>query len=97
MNRFCNACNKKIDEKNYLQDGTVCKNCCIKNRKNNNNTFIQNQQTKIDINSDNNPTVSAYENHRHVINGPSNVGKTYYILEKLGKIGNKGPIQIITR
>ena len=29
--------------------------------------------------------------------GPSNVGKTYYMLKILDKIGNKGPIHIITR
>ena len=29
--------------------------------------------------------------------GPRNVGKTYYILKVLEKIGNKRPIHIITR
>ena len=47
------------------------------------------------INVNNN--VSTYENHRHVIIGPSNVGKTFYMLKVLEKIGDKRPIQIITR
>ena len=50
---------------------------------NNNNTIIKNDST--------------LENHRHVIIGPSNVGKTYYMLKILEKIGNKRPIHIITR
>ena len=37
------------------------------------------------------------ENHRHVIIGPSNVGKTYYMLKVLEKIGCQRPIHIITR
>ena len=44
-----------------------------------------------------NPSVAAYEKHRHVIIGPSNVGKTFYMLKILDKMGNKGPIHIITR
>ena len=52
---------------------------------------------KIDnVNNTNNDIVSKFENHRHVI-GPSNVGKTYYMLKVLEKIGNKRPIHIITR
>ena len=41
--------------------------------------------------------VSTYENHRNVIVGPSNVGKTYYMLKKIRKTGNKRPNHIITR
>ena len=51
------------------------------------------QKPKID-NVNNN--VSTYENHRHVVIGPSNVGKTYYMLKILEKIGNKRPIHRIT-
>ena len=52
------------------------------------------EKPKIDnVNND----VSTYENHRHVIIGPSNVGKTYYMPKILEKIGNKRPIHIITR
>ena len=53
---------------------------------------------KIDnVNITNNDIVSTYENHRHVVLGPSNVGKTYYMLKILEKIANKRPIHIITR
>ena len=52
------------------------------------------EKPKIDnVNND----VSTYENHRHVIIGPSNVGKTYNMLKILEKIGNKRPIHIKTR
>ena len=40
------------------------------------------EKPKID-NVNNN--VSTYENHRHVVIGPSNVGKTYYMLKILEK------------
>ena len=54
-----------------------------------NNTTIKNE-----INNTNDLTL---ENHRHVIIGPSNVGKTYYMLKILEKIDSKRPIHIITR
>ena len=38
-----------------------------------------------------------YENHRPVIIGPSNVGKTFYMPKVPEKIGSKRPINIITR
>ena len=107
MNRVCNTCNIEIDENTYLKDRTVCKSCYNKNRrKNNNNTSHQqpniensNNKKKLKIinNKDINPNVLTYENHRHVVIGPSNVGKTYYMLKILEKIGNKRPIHIITR
>ena len=86
---------------NYKKDRTVCKNCYnISRRKNNINTLPPNknntsyQQPNIEnVNND----ASTYENHRHVVIGPSNVGKTYYMLKLLEKIGNKRPINIITR
>ena len=59
-----------------------------------NNKFFFPEKQK---HNNNNPDVSTYENHRHVVIGPSNVGKTYYMLEKLEKIGNKRPTHIITR
>ena len=52
------------------------------------------EKPKIDNVSNN---VSTYENHRHVVIGPSNVGKTYYMLKVLENLGNKRPIHIITR
>ena len=86
---------------NYKKDRTVCKSCyIISRRKNNINTLPPNknntsyQQPNIEnVNND----ASTYENHRHVVIGPSNVGKTYYMLKVLEKIGNKRPINIITR
>ena len=91
-----------IDENNYLKHRTVCKKCHSENRrKNNNNTITENeidttpQQPKIDkiINKN----VSTFENRANAIIGPRNVGKTYYMLKVLEKIGNKRPIHIITR
>ena len=88
-NKFCSACKIKIDENNYKKDRTVCKKCYNKKkRKNEYTTSIH--ETKI-------TNVSTYENHRHVIIGPSNVGKTYYMLKVLEKIDNQRPIHIITR
>ena len=55
------------------------------------------EKPKIDIVNNKNNIVSKYENHRYVIIGPSNVGKTYYMLKVLEKIGNQRPIHIITR
>ena len=61
---------------------------------------MQNQQPKINEinnNKDNNLSVSTFENHAFVVIGPRNVGKTYYMLKILEKIGNKRPIHIISR
>ena len=55
------------------------------------------EKPKIDVVNNKNNIVSTYENHRHVVIGPSNVGKTYYMLKVLEKLGNKRPIHIITR
>ena len=91
-----------IDENNYLKHRTICKECHNENRrKHNNNNITENeidttsQQPKIDkiINKN----VSTFENRANVIIGPRNVGKTYYMLKILQKIGNKRPIYIITR
>ena len=98
----CTVCNIKIDEDNCKKDRNICKNCYNINKK---NILIKKRKVdnsvnkiKIDIvNNPNNNNVSTYENHRHVVIGPSNVGKTYYMLKILEKIGNKRPIHIITR
>ena len=45
----------------------------------------------------NNPNVLTIENHAFVVIGPSNVGKTFYMLKILEKIGIKRPNHIITR
>ena len=90
-----------IDINNYKKDRTVCKTCYNKNkRKNNNNTLPPNknitsyQQPNIE---NVNNKFSTYEKHRHVVIGPSTVSKTYYMLKKFERIGNKRPIHIITR
>ena len=102
----CTACNKEIDEDNCKKDRNICKNCYNINRKKYNNekkrkfdvSVNKIEKPKIDnVNNANNDIVSTYENHRHVVIGPSNVGKTYYMLKMLEKIGSKRPIHIITR
>ena len=45
----------------------------------------------------NNNNVSTFENHAYVVIEPRDVGKTFYMLEVLQKIGNKRPIHVITR
>ena len=100
MNRNCSACNIKIDENKYLKHKTVCKSCYNKNRRK--NTTIEKeihttQQPKIDNVNNENTIVSKFENRADVVIGPRNVGKTYYMLKVLEKIGNKRPIHIITR
>ena len=93
-----------IDENNNLKHRTICKKCHNENRRKNNNTLPPNienvnnkKKLKINSNNNNNDIVSKFENHRHVIIGPSNVGKTYYMLKVLEKIGDQRPIHIITR
>ena len=43
------------------------------------------------------PKIPTYEIHACVVIGPRNVGKTYYMLKILEKIGNKRPVHVITR
>ena len=93
-----------IDENNYLKHRTICKKCHNENRRKNNNTLPPNienvnnkKKLKINSNNNNDDIVSTYENHRHVVIGTSNVGKTYYMLKVLEKIDNQRPIHIITR
>ena len=102
MNRNCTACNIMIDINNYKKDRTVCKSCYNKSkRKNNINTLPQNKNNtsyqQPNIENVNNKNFSTYENQANVIIGPRNVGKTYYMLKVLEKLGNKKPIHIITR
>ena len=101
MNRNCSACNVMIDINNYKKDRTVCKTCYNKNKRKNNKNSLSSNEIKASYQQPNienvNNNVSTYENHRHVVIGPSNVGKTYYMLKILEKIGNQRPIHIITR
>ena len=108
MNRTCNTCNIEIEESNYLKGISVCKICYNKNRRRNHqpesddkkkrkcdDSMNKTEKPKIDnVNKKNN--VPKYENQAYVVIGPRSVGKTYYMLKVLEKIGNKRPIQIIT-
>ena len=95
----CTICKIKINEDNCKKDRNICRKCYNINRKKYNNkekksnviNSVKNiEKPKID-------NVLTHENHRRVIIGPSNVGKTYSILKILEKLGNKRPIDIITR
>ena len=96
----CTVCNIKIDEDNCKKDRNICRNCYNINRK---KYTINEKKRKTDDsvrnkeNDNVNNNVPTYENHRHVIIGPSNVGKTFYMLNVLEKLGNQRPIHIITR
>ena len=100
-NKFCTVCKIKKDENNYKKDRTVCKSCY--NKKKRRNEYITLPTNKINTSHQQpdienvNKKVSKFENHRHVVIGPSNVGKTYYMIKVLEKIGNQRPIHIITR
>ena len=98
----CTVCGIKIDVDNCKKDRNICKNCYNMNRKKYNNKEKKrkfddsvNKIEKPKINKINN--VSTYENRANVIIGPRNVGKTFYMLKILEKIGNQRPIHIITR
>ena len=103
----CTVCNIEIDEDNCKKDRNICKNCYNINRKNYNNkekkrkfddSVNKIEKPKIvNLNNANYNIVSKFENRANVIIGPRNVGKTYYILKVLEKIGNKRPVRIITR
>ena len=89
----CTVCNIEIDEYNCKKNRNICKICYNMNRKKYNN---KEKKRKYDV-SENKINDLTNENHRHVVIGPSNVGKTYYMLKVLEKIGNKRSIHIITR
>ena len=97
MNRNFSMCKILIDENNYLKHKTICKKCYNENRRKNNNTLPPPNIENVNNNNNNDDIFSTYENHRHVVIGPSNVGKTFYMLKVLEKIGNQRPIHIITR
>ena len=81
MKRFCNACNIKRDENNYLKSRTACKSCNKKDRRKNDNknTLIQNQQSMID-------KANTNSNNRTLLVEPSFSGETYLILKILSRI-----------
>ena len=79
-----------IDINIYKKDRTVCKTCYNKNKRKNNNDTLPTKKINTSYQQPNvenvNNKVSKYENHRHVVVGPSNVEKTYYMLKVLAKI-----------
>ena len=103
----CTVCTIKIDVDNCIKDRNICKNCYNKNRKKYNNkekkrkfddSVNKIEKPKIgNVNNPNNNIVSKFENRANVVIGPRNVGKTFYMLKVLEKIGNQRPIHIITR
>ena len=98
----CTVCNIEIDEYNCKKDRNICKICYNINRKKYNNKEKKRKYdisvNKIDnVNNTNNDIVSKFENHRHVIIGPSNVGKNLLHAQNTRKIGKKRPVHIITR
>ena len=107
MNRSCTACNIMIDINIYKKDRTVCKTCYNKNKRKSNKIILtpndlKTSSNKLDknienVNNNNNDIVPSYENRANVVIGPRNVGKTFYMLKVLEKIGDQRPIHIITR
>ena len=98
-NKNCSACNINKDKDNYKKARTIWKNCY--NKKKTTNFVSKRAGKKVSTSdkqiNDNEASVSTFENHRYVIIGPSNVGKTFYMLKILERIDNKRPIHIITR
>ena len=101
----CTVCDIEIDEFNCKKDRNICKICYNINRKKYNNKekkrknddSVNNLEKPKIGNGNNKINDLTNENHACVIIGPRNVGKTYYVLKVLEKIGNKRPIHIITR
>ena len=101
----CTVCSIEIDEYNCKKDRNICKFCYNINRKKY-NSKEKNKKYDDSVNDMEKPKIGnvnnksndlTNESHRHVVIGPSNVGKTYYMLKVLEKIGNKRPVHIITR
>ena len=84
----CAVCNIGIDEYNCKKDRDICKICYNIYRKKYNNKEKKRKTddsvNKID-NVNNKINDLTLENHRLVNIGPSNVGKTYYMLKVLEK------------
>ena len=99
----CRTCYNKKRRKNNLIQNQQPKSDDEKKRKVDNSVNNIKKPKIDDVNvpekqkRNNNSNVLTYENYRHVVIGPSNVGKTYYMLKILEKKGNKGPNHIITR
>ena len=95
---ICKTCHNKNKRKNINiiltpNDLKMASNKTVKNKENK----LKAGSNIENVNNNNNDIVSTYENRANVIIGPRNVGKTYYMLKVLDKIGNKKPINKITR
>ena len=108
MTYLCNECGKNLDESNfYKKVKNRCKDCLNKKLKCQvcgkffSKKWLTNhieREHQSNVNNDNNNTnVETFENRANVIIGPRNVGKTFYMLKVLEKIGTKRPVHIITR
>ena len=92
----CKTCYNKNKRKNNI-DTNVNKNVSDFENVNKRVSDFENVNKKVSDFENVNNIVPKFENQRHIIIGPSNVGKTYYMLKVLETIGNKRPIHIITR
>ena len=92
----CKSCYNINKRKNNINTLPPNKNSTSYQQPNIENVDNKKKQKNI-INKDNNPNLSTYENRANVVIGPRNVGKTYYMLKVLEKIGKQRPINIITR
>ena len=101
----CTVCKIEIDEDNCKKDRNIFQESCNLNGKNYKNNEekrkYDDSMNKIEKpkigNVNNKINVQHYENHAYVVIGSRNVGKAYYMLKLLKKLGNKRPIHKITR
>ena len=91
-NKYCSACNIKLEINNYKKDSTICRDCYNKKkRKININTLPPNKIIE-NVNKQ-----SKFENNnRTFIVGPSFSGKTYLMIKILSRISDRD-IYIITK
>ena len=87
---ICKTCQNKNKRKNNNIiltpiDLKTASNKTVKNKKNK----LKAGSNIENVNNNNNDIFSTYENRANVFIGPRNVGKTYYMLKVLDKIGKK--------
>ena len=79
------------------KSSNIKNNDLIRNEITTSNHKPKSENSNDNKNNVNNPNVSAFEVQAYVVIGHRNVGKTYYLLRMLEKVGNKRPVHIITR
>ena len=84
----CRSCYNINKRKNNINTLPPNKNNTSYQQPNTWNVDNKKKQKNIN-NKDYNPNLSTYENRANVVIGPRNVGKTYYLLKVLGKIGKQ--------